>query len=69
MDGYGWIWMDMDDEAFLIREFRAADQAQVRRLVLLGLQEHWGKLDRSLNQDLNDIVKHYAGAVFWWPSG
>jgi N-acetylglutamate synthase-like GNAT family acetyltransferase len=56
--------MDRDGETIVIREFRAADQAQVRRLVLLGLQEHWGKLDRSLNQDLNDIAKHYAGAVF-----
>ena len=54
----------MDNEQILVREFRAADQAQVRRLVLLGLQEHWGKLDRTLNQDLNDVGKHYADAVF-----
>ncbi len=54
----------MDNETIAIREFRSADQAQVRRLVLLGLQEHWGKLDRTLNQDLNDIAKHYAHAVF-----
>ena len=54
----------MNNEQIVVREFRAADQAQVRRLVLLGLQEHWGKLDRTLNQDLNDVGKHYADAVF-----
>jgi putative acetyltransferase len=54
----------MNSEEIVIREFRSSDQAQVRRLVLLGLQEHWGKLDRTLNQDLNDITKHYTNAVF-----
>ena len=51
-------------ENILIREFRSSDQAQTRQLILLGLQEHWGKLDGSLNHDLNDIAKNYANAVF-----
>jgi N-acetylglutamate synthase-like GNAT family acetyltransferase len=54
----------MESDAIVIREFRQRDQVQVRRLVLLGLQEHWGKLDRTLNQDLNDIAKNYANAAF-----
>ena len=54
----------MDSETIVIRAFQSADQAAVRRLILLGLQEHWGKLDRSLNQDLNDIAKNYGNAVF-----
>ena len=54
----------MDSETIVIRAFQSADQAAVRRLILLGLQEHWGKLDRNLNQDLNDIAKNYGNAVF-----
>jgi GNAT superfamily N-acetyltransferase len=39
-----------------ITPFEPADQAAVRRLILDGLEEHWGSIDPSLNPDLDDIV-------------
>jgi N-acetylglutamate synthase-like GNAT family acetyltransferase len=36
----------------------------VKRLILAGLAEHWGKLDSNLNPDLNDISISYADAIF-----
>ncbi len=47
-----------------IRRFRTEDQAAVKNLILDGLAEHWGRLDRSKNPDLNDIASSYAGATF-----
>jgi len=47
-----------------IERFRGEDQAAVRRLILEGLEEHWGALDSQLNTDLDDIEASYAvGAV------
>ena len=43
-----------------IRVFEAADQELVRLLILKGLGEHWGSIDGSLNQDLNDIAASFA---------
>jgi putative acetyltransferase len=43
-----------------IRDFEAADQEVVRLLILEGLGEHWGSIDLSLNQDLNDIAASFA---------
>jgi ribosomal protein S18 acetylase RimI-like enzyme len=44
--------------------FARADQDAVRRLILDGLEEHWGALDPDLNPDLDDIAASYgAGAV------
>ena len=47
-----------------VKPFKAADQAEVKRLVLVGLVEHWGWLDPTKNPDLTDIQKSYAGGVF-----
>ena len=49
-----------------IRPFVPADQAAVRTLILDGLREHWGKLDPSLNPDLDNIAASYStpGHVF-----
>ncbi len=43
-----------------ITRFRPADQAAVRRLILDGLEEHWGSIDPELNPDLDDIVASYG---------
>jgi ribosomal protein S18 acetylase RimI-like enzyme len=50
----------------VIRPFAAADQASARRLILNGLAEHFGRLDETLNPDLDDIWSHYVaiGALF-----
>ena len=40
--------------------FRREDQATVRRLILEGLEEHWGALDPQFNTDLDDIEANYA---------
>jgi putative acetyltransferase len=43
-----------------IRDFARADQEVVRLLIIEGLGEHWGSIDLSLNQDLNDIAASFA---------
>ena len=43
-----------------ITPFRPEDQAAVRRLILDGLEEHWGGLDDGLNPDLDDLATTYA---------
>jgi adenylate cyclase class IV/GNAT superfamily N-acetyltransferase len=55
----------------LIRPFQPADQAAAKRLILAGLEEHWGALDLSLNPDLDDIAATYAGGLFLtaWDGG
>ncbi|KAF0109238.1 MAG: putative acetyltransferase [Anaerolineaceae bacterium] len=50
--------------ALVIESFRPADQAEVKRLILAGLAEHWGALDPAKNPDLNDIASTYADSVF-----
>jgi putative acetyltransferase len=50
--------------AIVIEPFRPADQAEVKRLILAGLAEHWGALDPAKNPDLNDIASTYAGFSF-----
>ena len=47
-----------------ILPFRSEYQAEVKNLVLAGLAEHWGTLDPSKNQDLNDISYTYANGIF-----
>lgn len=45
----------------VLRNFRPADQAAVRALVLQGLQERWGSdFDPSFNPDLAEITSHYV---------
>jgi putative acetyltransferase len=46
--------------AWVIRPFTADDQDDVKALVLAGLADHWGKLDPTLNPDLNDIAGWYG---------
>lgn len=50
----------------VIRAFTAADQSAARALILEGLGERFGAIDKTLNPDLNDIAAHYlaAGHVF-----
>ena len=49
-----------------IRSFAPGDQSVARALILEGLREHWGRLDPSLNPDLEDISASYVapGHVF-----
>jgi putative acetyltransferase len=42
-----------------IAELHPDDQAAVRRLILDGLEEHWGVLDAALNPDLDDLTASY----------
>jgi len=42
-----------------IRPFTPGDQEPARNLVLEGLAQHFGQLDRSLNSDLEDIKSSY----------
>lgn len=50
-----------------MRPFSGNDQTVVKQLILAGLQEHFGRLDPSLNPDLDDIGAYYlaAGDHFW----
>src|SRR5919106_927529 len=43
-----------------VRPFQAADQETARRLVLTGLEEHFGFIDETMNPDLDDIQTHYV---------
>jgi ribosomal protein S18 acetylase RimI-like enzyme len=56
----------MTTENLVIRPFTRADQAAARRLILGGLAEHFGRLDETLNRDLDDIWAYYVvtGALF-----
>lgn len=47
-----------------IRPFQSTDQAATKQLILAGLADHWGTLDRTLNPDLNDIATSYQGETF-----
>jgi putative acetyltransferase len=62
------IRMDVDNDKLLsnltILTFQPEDQPEVKRLVLSGLGEHWGKIDNSKNPDLDDIVENYKEATF-----
>ena len=47
-----------------ILPFQSEYQAEAKNLVLAGLAEHWGTLDPTKNQDLNDISTTYADGIF-----
>jgi putative acetyltransferase len=47
-----------------IRPFQPGDQAACKALVLAGLEEHWGTLDPTLNQDLDDIADSFSRGCF-----
>ena len=55
----------MDDFAaqLRVRPFERNDQDAVRELVLAGIGERWDVLDKSLNQDLNDIASTYGAGI------
>ena len=44
----------------VIRQFQAQDQQACKILVLEGMAEHFGELQHSLNNDLNDITTAYS---------
>ncbi len=43
-----------------IRTFEPCDQAAVRRLILSGLGDHFGRIDETLNPDVDDIMSSYV---------
>ena len=47
-----------------MREFVPSDQVAARTLILMGLGEHWGWIDETINPDLDDIATRYAGQTF-----
>ncbi len=52
--------VDEPVENLVVRPFRPGDQEPVRCLILAGLEGRWGRLDGSLNSDLDDIAVTYA---------
>lgn len=52
--------MSAVNQALVVRDFQPSDHDEVRRLILAGLHDHWGTLDGSLNDDLDDIAASYA---------
>ena len=47
-----------------IRQFSDKDQEGVKDLILTGLSDKWGTLDKTLNPDLNDIAATYGSDNF-----
>jgi len=41
-------------------DFEATEQVEVRSLILDGLSGHWGRIDETLNRDLDDISASYG---------
>lgn len=62
------IRVGMEDDKLLssltILPFQPEDQVEVKRLILSGLGEHWGKIDPNKNPDLDEISTNYTGAAF-----
>ena len=54
----------MKMSGLIIVPFRPENQQVVMRLILAGMEEHWGRLDESKNPDLEDIASAYAEGVF-----
>jgi ribosomal protein S18 acetylase RimI-like enzyme len=52
----------MQDTRLLIRPFAASDQPAARRLILLGLGEHFGFIDETRNPDIDDIAAQYLAS-------
>ncbi|HLV99022.1 MAG TPA: GNAT family N-acetyltransferase [Ktedonobacterales bacterium] len=52
----------MRNTNLLIRPFVASDQHAARRLILLGLGEHFGFIDETCNPDIDDIFAHYLAS-------
>jgi len=43
-----------------VSDLSLSDQDAVRALILVGLGEHWGHIDETLNPDLDDIAAAYG---------
>lgn len=54
----------MERKQIMIRPFQPKDQSATKQLILAGLAEHWGKLNPTLNPDLNGIASSYRGQTF-----
>jgi ribosomal protein S18 acetylase RimI-like enzyme len=56
----------MNSQLF-IRTFEAHDQTEVQKLILAGLEDHFGYIDHTFNPDLEDIMTCYiqAGNIFF----
>ena len=52
------------DYGMIIRPFTPDDQQATQQLILDGLAEYWGKIDPSLNTDLNKIEESYQDGYF-----
>lgn len=68
---FGGVTLTCLKDTLELRDFRPADQAVVKPLVLAGLVEHWGFLDPTKNPDLDDIANTYASGDFLtaWQQG
>jgi N-acetylglutamate synthase-like GNAT family acetyltransferase len=51
-----------ENMTIVIRQFQQTDQDIVKALILQGLGEHFGRIDPTLNLDLNDINQSYIKA-------
>jgi ribosomal protein S18 acetylase RimI-like enzyme len=51
-------------DTLILSPFTPSDQPAVKALILAGLVDHWGTLDRTKNPDLNDIAASYKDAYF-----
>ena len=47
-----------------IKPFEKAFQAAARNLILKGMGEHWGWIDKQANPDINDIDEAYRNGHF-----
>jgi ribosomal protein S18 acetylase RimI-like enzyme len=63
------LYNENDEVILNIREFRLTDQTIVKQLILDGLKEHFGRIDPTLNPDLNDIYKSYVQAGHYFVVG
>ena len=61
---YYWVMGTNFERKLEIRPFQPQDQPATKQLILDGLAEHWGKLNPTLNPDLNDIARNYQGETF-----
>jgi len=56
--------MSITLDQLTISPFQPEHQPVAKKLILAGLEEHWGALDPSFNQDLNDIASTYGSGIF-----
>jgi putative acetyltransferase len=65
------VTTDFRTNNILINKFEPEDQEEARAFVLVGLVEHWGFLDPTLNTDLNNIAAAFAEGIFLvaWQEG